>query len=181
MVSLTTCFSFHFVAPILPIQPNISWIIWAWASYVTHLLNTSPGFLSHSPGFRAFWMAGSRIFSSYCGTRPLVQICVTRPRINPLTHTVSESSARQKWNARQNWLKPRWLPCGELGHSSSVQSAVLPLPGPPTSKTPHDPDFPAPDWVPPPGMGGPSLPEPQEVPVFSWRQCWILWKTHSRQ
>lgn len=73
-----------------------------------------------------------------------------------------------------------------------MHSAVLPLPGPPTSSTPQEP----PDLVEPavrlPGLDDPPLvasggcllgvlATPLRLLLFSWRQCWILWKTHSRQ
>lgn len=158
----------------------------------SYLLKASVGFLSHSPGCRVLCTVGSRTFSSYPGSSPLRQICPTRPRMKPPTHSVSESSARQKWNARLCCCSPRCVPCADVGHNSSVHTAVLPLPGPPTSNTPHElPDFADPEVrVPvldtPPGvarggclMGG--LVTPLRLLVFSWRQCWILWKTHSRQ
>ncbi|TNN41150.1 hypothetical protein EYF80_048693 [Liparis tanakae] len=124
------------------------------------------------------------------GSSPPRQICATRPRTNPPTHSVSESSARQKWNAKLC----RWAPRAAAGHSSSVHSAVFPLPGPPTSSTPQEPpaDF-ADPAVRVPGLdaavvvdaGAAGLPGAPVTParplVFSWRQCWILWKTHSRQ
>lgn len=163
-----------------------------WICVCPYLLKASVGFLSHSPGCKVLCTAGSRTFSSYPGTNPLRQIWATRPRINPPTHSVSESSARQKWKARLCWCRPRWVPCADVGHNSSVHSAVFPLPGPPTSNTPQElPDFAdpavrlvgldAPPLVPSGGCLLGVLVTPLRLLVFSWRQCWILWKTHSRQ
>lgn len=153
-------------------------------------LKASIGFLSHSPGCRVVCTAGSRTFSSYPGSSPLRQICATRPWMKLLTHSVSESSARQKWYARPCCCRPRCVPCADVGHNSSVQTAVFPLPGPPTSNTPQElPDF-ADPGVSVPGLDTPPLGAscllgglltPLRLLVFSWRQCWILWKTHSRQ
>lgn len=154
----------------------------AWHSYC-YLLNASAGFLSHSPGCKRLWTAGSLSLSSYPWSSPLRQIWATRPLINPPTHKVSESWALQKWKAKAWRCKPLCKLAGELGHSSSVHRAVLPLPGPPTNNTPQAAPFPEttlalfPEFITRDGVLTALL---QQL-VFSWRQCWSLWKTHSLQ
>lgn len=127
----------------------------------TALLSASSGSRSSASGRRAAAMSGSvRTLSAYpsaaapkalgrCGEEGEVASgaaseqrasnCATSCRTKFAGASVASSPAWQKWKASSRRRSARcWRPCGpERGHTSSRHSAVLPVPGPPTTTVPH--------------------------------------------